>query len=164
MLSERRADELKRKSKDELIALLLEAEQVRDRVQRVLASLQDREPGRYAFWHRHLALAYVRKANVPGERVQSRRRVPVPRRGGTHSIAPGVIAGEHMGIRIERDQKPIEQRAIRCTRPCLDCIEGTHCGGAYTDDESGETIGECHEVVDERPPIGYWPPDEDEGE
>lgn len=46
-----------------------------------------------------------------------------------------------------------------CTCPCLNCIEGTHCGGVYQDD--GATIGECHEIVDDGPVVGYWPPDED---
>jgi hypothetical protein len=33
-----------------------------------------------------------------------------------------------------------------CTCPCIDCIEGNHCGGQYwIEDESGEDIlvGEC---------------------
>lgn len=50
----------------------------------------------------------------------------------------------------------IEMRVFdtpRCTCPCLDCIEGAHCGGVYRDD--GATIGECHEVVDDGPVAGY---------
>lgn len=50
----------------------------------------------------------------------------------------------------------------RCTCPCLDCTEGTHCGGMYTDDETGAIIGECHEIVDEQPPADYWPDEDDE--
>lgn len=63
MPTEHRADELKRMDKDALIALLLEAERQRDVAQHDLDMFRSREPGRYAFWHRHLALAYVRKQN-----------------------------------------------------------------------------------------------------
>lgn len=51
---------------------------------------------------------------------------------------------------------------FRCTCPCLDCIEGAHCGRVYQDDETGALIGECHEVVDERPADDYWPEDWDD--
>lgn len=69
---------------------------------------------------------------------------------------------DSMDIRIERDREPIERHEIaRCTCPCLDCLELRHCGGgAYTDDETGAIVGECHEAIDERPPIGYWPDEE----
>jgi len=53
---------------------------------------------------------------------------------------------------------------MTCTCPCLDCIEGTHCGGPYTDDETSALIGECHEVVDERPVDDGRSPDEDDDE
>lgn len=49
-----------------------------------------------------------------------------------------------------------------CTCPCLDCQELKHCGGIYQDDETGALIGECHEIVDERPPGDYWPREDDE--
>lgn len=38
----------------------------------------------------------------------------------------------------------------RCTCPCIDCIEGNHCGGQYWwPDENGEEqlIGECEYIV-----------------
>lgn len=49
-----------------------------------------------------------------------------------------------------------------CTCPCLDCIEGTHCGDPYYDDETGALIGECHEVVDERQTDDWYPREDDE--
>jgi hypothetical protein len=50
---------------------------------------------------------------------------------------------------------------FRCTCPCLDCIEGKHCGGEYTDDD-GVFVGECHEIVDEQQAADYWPREDDD--
>jgi hypothetical protein len=41
---------------------------------------------------------------------------------------------------------------LKCTCPCIDCIEGNHCGGVYIwpDDNGDEQIiGECHHITDE---------------
>jgi len=32
-----------------------------------------------------------------------------------------------------------------CTCPCLDCVEGRHCGGAYAVD--GIVVGECEVML-----------------
>lgn len=48
------------------------------------------------------------------------------------------------------------QNEPRCTCPCIDCIEGNHCGGEYWwPEEAGEDgpepqlIGVCHHLSDQ---------------
>lgn len=125
MLSERRADELKRMSKGELITLLLEAEQVRDRVQRALASLQDREPGRYAFWHRHLALAYVRKVNPElHQEAASAACAQIDEQGGKsyQDVVTGLEAACEAAIAelVENEYQTSTQRVLAQLRAALE--------------------------------------------
>lgn len=97
MVSEHRADELKRKSKDELITLLLEAERQRNAAQHGLDMFHSREPGRYAFYCRHLALAYVRKANPElHQEVFSRACQAIDEQGG--KSYQDVVAGLEAAI------------------------------------------------------------------
>lgn len=52
-----------------------------------------------------------------------------------------------------------EEPPYKCTCPCIDCIEGRHCGGDYLVNNEGEADGEVVTII-----IGtchYPPPDEE---
>ncbi len=57
-----------------------------------------------------------------------------------------------MGARVRPCGMGGEMSDIKCTCPCIDCIEGNHCGGLYYwPDKYGEEqlIGICEHMSDE---------------
>jgi hypothetical protein len=67
-----------------------------------------------------------------------------------------------------------EEYEIKCTCPCIDCIEGNHCGGEYwwppevVEKEDGtveepQLIGVCeHLVLDDIREFDVYPDDDDD--